>query len=88
MDKEIVNYLTTLGVGGAIAALMFIFYRKDVKQFTTLWETTANLLIVVIKENTASNVKLSMMLENQERNSMRKSDLEILFSKLMAERKL
>jgi len=87
MDAEIIKQLTTLGVGGAIAALMFVFYRKDVKQFTTLWETTANQLIIVIKDNTASNTRLITMLENQERNSMRKSDLEVLINKITSERK-
>ena len=77
-DPEFVKWFATLGVGGILAAFMFVFYRKDVKQYTTLWEAMANQLIVVIKENTASNVRLIALIESQERNALRKSDVEML----------
>jgi len=75
MDQEFVKYLSTLGIGGVLAALMFMFYRKDVQQYTELWRITAEQLTSVVKENTASNVKLISLIESQERNSLRKSDL-------------
>jgi hypothetical protein len=37
------KWLVQLGVGGVIAGLMFFFYRKDVKQFTDLWQAQAAL---------------------------------------------
>jgi hypothetical protein len=74
-DTEFTKWLATLGIGGILAAFMFTFYRKDVKQFTELWRITADQLMTVIKENTASNVKLISMIENQERNAMRKDDI-------------
>lgn len=77
-DPEFVKWFATLGVGGILAAFMFVFYRKDVKQYTTLWEVTATQLITVIKENTASNTKLIALIETQERNSLRKSDVDLL----------
>jgi len=73
---EFSKWLITLGVGGVLAGFMFMFYRKDVKQFTELWKTTTDLLIVTIKDNTASNVKLIALLEEQERNALRKSDIQ------------
>lgn len=32
MDPELVNILTPLGIGGVLAAFMFYFYRKDMKE--------------------------------------------------------
>ncbi len=55
---EFAKYLTTLGVGGVLAGLMFMFYRKDVRAYTELWKSQSELLIEVVKENTASNVKV------------------------------
>ena len=76
MDAEFTKWLVTLGVGGILAAFMFTFYRKDVKQYTELWRTTAEQLVNVVKENTASNTKLITMLESLERNVLRKQDIE------------
>lgn len=73
---EFVQWLATLGVGGVLAGLMFIFYRKDVKQYTDLWRISTEQHMQVIRENTASNAKLITLIESQERNMIRKSDLE------------
>ena len=78
MDGDFVKWLTTLGIGGVLAGFMFMFYRKDVKQYTELWRTTAELLIITVKENTASNTKLISLIETQERNMLRKADIEAL----------
>jgi hypothetical protein len=80
MDAEFTKWLVTLGVGGILAAFMFTFYRKDVKQYTELWRMTADQLMGVIKENTASNVKLIGLIESQERNILRKQDVELLLA--------
>ncbi len=74
-DPEFTKWVITLGVGGILAAFMFMFYRKDVKQYTELWKTSTDQLITVIKENTVSNVKLTNLIEAQERNQLRKTDL-------------
>ena len=75
---EFAKWLITLGVGGVLAAFMFVFYRKDVKQYTELWKTQSDQLIKVVTENTASNVRLIALIENQERNQIRKSDIQEL----------
>lgn len=75
-EMEFTKWLITLGVGGVLAGFMFMFYRKDVKQYTELWKSTAEMLMGVIKENTASNTRLIALLENVERNQMRKADIE------------
>jgi hypothetical protein len=75
-NAEFIKWLATLGVGGVLAGVMFIFYRKDIKQYTELWKTTTDQLLIIVKENTSSNVKLIGLLETQERNAIRKSDIE------------
>lgn len=86
-DTEFTKWLITLGVGGVLAGFMFMFYRKDIKQYTELWKTQAELnrqqlenMMLVVKENTTSNVKLVTMIEAQERNALRKSDIEFLIA--------
>lgn len=76
VDSEFTKWLVTLGVGGVLAAFMFTFYRKDVKQYTELWKLSTEMLIGVIKESTASTTRLIALIENQERNALRRSDIE------------
>lgn len=80
MDIEFTKWLITLGVGGVLAGFMFVFYRKDVKQYTELWKVTAEQMVGVVKENTASNTKLIALIEEERRNMMRKSDIEQLLT--------
>lgn len=77
-DPEFVKWIATLGVGGILAGFMFGFYRKDIKQYTELWKYTAEQMMAIIKDNTASNTKLIHMIENQERNQIRRTDLAFL----------
>ena len=80
-DPDFIKYLSTLGIGGILAAFMFAFYRKDVQQYTELWRNTADQLMNVVKENTGSNVKLIALIESQERNTLRKTDIEELLDR-------
>ena len=82
---EFSKWLITLGVGGILAGFMFMFYRKDVKQYTELWRTTAEMMMNVIRENTASNVRLIALLESVERNQLRKDDIHGLVDKHLKE---
>jgi hypothetical protein len=86
MNQEFMQWVATLGVGGVLAALMFVFYRKDVQQYTELWKNTTDQLMIIVKDNTASNVRLITLLENQERNALRKSDIEAFLNKRLSER--
>ena len=84
MDAEFAKWLATLGVGGVLAGLMFMFYRKDIKQYTELWKTATDQLMLIVKENTASNTKLINMIETQERNAIRKEDIAALIEKRLS----
>lgn len=83
MDAEFTKWLVTLGVGGVLAGFMFVFYRKDVQQFTELWKSVAEQLMSVVKENTTSNIKLISLIEEERRNTMRKSDIEAMIFKYL-----
>ena len=47
---ELFRYLGSLGVGGTIAAILFFFYRKDVKSYTDLWQNMSTQLLAVVKD--------------------------------------
>ena len=81
MDAEFIKWFATLGVGGVLAAFMFFFYRKDVKQYTEQWKAATEQFMTIVKENTASNAKLISMIETQERNALRKQDIETLIDR-------
>jgi hypothetical protein len=78
MDAEFTKYLATLGVGGILAGLMFMFYRKDIKQYTELWKMATDQLMFTVKDNTTALTKLIALIENQQRNQLRKEDIEEL----------
>jgi hypothetical protein len=76
MNQDFIQWFATLGIGGVLAGFMFMFYRKDIRQYTELWQTVTNQLIILVKEDVASNTRLIAMLENLERNSLRKTDIQ------------
>jgi hypothetical protein len=85
LDQEFTKWLLTLGVGGALAAFTLTFYRKDVKQYTELWRATTETLMLVVRENTASNVRLIALLETVERNQLRKGDIDAMIDRRIKE---
>lgn len=85
VDAKFSEFLITLGVGGVLAGFMFVFYRKDIKMYTELWKLQSEMLMTVVKENTASNIKLIGLIESQERNGMRKGDIELIIQRVVTE---
>lgn len=53
-DPEFLKYLASLGVGGIIAGLMFMFYRRDVATYTAQWKGQSEQLTKVVVDNTAA----------------------------------
>lgn len=82
---EFAKWLITLGVGGVLAGFMFVFYRKDMKSYTELWKNSTELLMGTIVKNTESNVKLIALIENQERNALRKEDIQFMIDRRVRE---
>ena len=61
MDQEFFRFLASLGVGGVLAGLLIYFYRADAKEWTERWQGQSEMLMMVVKENTAaitSNTKI------------------------------
>jgi len=54
MDLDFVKWLSGLGVGGLLAAFIFDSYRKDMRQFTEQWKGQTELLVTVVRDNTAA----------------------------------
>ena len=65
VETVTVNWLATLGVGGILAALMFLLYRRDIKSYTELWKGQSDVLLQIVKENTESNVELKALIETK-----------------------
>jgi hypothetical protein len=40
-NADFFRFVAQLGVGGAIAGIVFFFYRKDVRSYTDLWQAAA-----------------------------------------------
>lgn len=57
-ETDFVKFLATMGVGGIIAGLIFFFYRKDANSHAEAWQGQSEMLLQVVKENTASNTSL------------------------------
>ncbi len=63
MDAETLKWLASLGTGGALAGMMFIIYRKDMKSNADAWHGQSDMLMAVVKENTAAITALIHLVE-------------------------
>lgn len=64
MDLATSQWFATLGVGGVLAGMMFVFYRRDVRRYTDEWRGQSEMLIEVVKENTAAITALTGQLQH------------------------
>lgn len=48
------QWFATLGVGGVLAAVIFMFYRKDMKQSQDMWKGQSEMFALIVKENTTA----------------------------------
>lgn len=67
MDSESVKFLASLGVGGVLAGAMFIVYRKDALAWQAAWHGQSQILVQVVKENTAAVTALISKLDERRR---------------------
>lgn len=84
-DAEFIRYLAQSGAVGVIAALLFFFYRKDVRQYTELWQAQAKLnheqttmMMAVVKENTAAITQNTEVIKSLHRRVDRLDMLRVL----------
>ena len=55
--------LASLGVGGTLAGMMFLVYRKDMKVNSDAWHGQSEMLMAIVKENTAAITALIHLVE-------------------------
>lgn len=67
MDAEFIKQFANYGIGGLLGVIVMLFYRKDVQSMTDFWKQQTSLLTEVVKENTASNVRLTVVIESLHR---------------------
>jgi len=56
---NLIQYFAPLGVGGILAAFIFLAYRKDSLNWQEAWKGQSQMLLQVVKENTAAIVALT-----------------------------
>jgi hypothetical protein len=68
------QWFATLGVGGIVAAFMFMFYRNDIKKYTDMWKEQAEQnrevvrqVLEVVKDNTSMLSRLVGTVESLHR---------------------
>jgi hypothetical protein len=74
MDQVQLEWFATLGVGGIVAGFMFLFYRRDMKQFTQQWieesklnRETLNQVMSVVRDNTIALTKVLTTIDSLHR---------------------
>lgn len=65
MDIELVKYFASMGVGGSLAFGMFMVYRKDAQRQTEQWKGQAEMLVQVVRDNTAAMTALTKLIERE-----------------------
>ena len=65
VDTQFLQWLSTLGVGGVLAGVIFFFYRKDAKVYADLWRGQSEMFRTVVTENTKAVTELTVLLETE-----------------------
>lgn len=76
LDQEFIKWVIAQAIGLILAVIIFQAYRQLVEHLKMMNEQ----LIRVVTDNTMSNTKLVTLIETQERNALRKADLENLLT--------
>ena len=59
MDKTMLEWAISQGIGAVLALAIFLMYRKDVKNGMSAWRAQTEILIDLTSESTRTNQKLS-----------------------------
>lgn len=61
--------LAQFGIAGVLAGMMFGLYRKDMREYVAKWEKQTEILVGIVKENTAA---ITALIEVVRRNEQRR----------------
>jgi hypothetical protein len=59
LDLDTLKWLASLGVGGVLAGFIFFVYRKDAIAWQAAWKGQSEMMLQVVKENTAAITALT-----------------------------
>jgi hypothetical protein len=62
-DAEMLKWLASLGTGGILAGVIFFVYRKDSMAWQSAWKGQSDIMVQVVKENTAAITALTARLK-------------------------
>lgn len=74
MDLEFTKWLSGLGVGGVLAAVMFTIYRKDMREVAAQWKGQTEILVQVVKDNTAALTQNTTVIQSLKAHIMRQNN--------------
>lgn len=57
------QFWSALGVGGALAAMIFHFYRKDTREHALLWKSQSEILIQALTSNTETMASMRELIK-------------------------
>jgi hypothetical protein len=63
MESEILKWLSNQTTGVVLAAIVFWFYRKDVKSGLLNWKAQTEILIKTLEDNTQAKTELSVLIQ-------------------------
>jgi hypothetical protein len=66
-SPDLVQFFTTVGIGGLLAWGMFLAYRKDMLAHVEAWKGQTQVLVEVVKENTAAVTTLTELIRKNGR---------------------
>ena len=81
MDQEFFQFLASLGVGGILAGLLIYFYRADAKEWTERWQGQSEMLLQVVKENTAAITANTKIIELLRTDASETRELRLLLGR-------
>ena len=71
MDAEMIKWISGLGVGGVLAGVIFAAYRKDMRAFAEQWKGQTEVLISVVRDNTAAFTRNTEVVQSLHAHMMR-----------------
>lgn len=63
LTPETIQFAASMGVGGLLALGMFLVYRRDMQQHVENWKGQSQILVQVVKDNTAAITALTTHLD-------------------------
>lgn len=64
MDASMLSWVMSQGIGAVLALVMFLIYRKDVKNGLSAWKAQTEILIDLTGDSTRTNQQVASAVEH------------------------